>query len=428
MKKILGLASLIMASLSLAACSPKGDTLFVMTYNGADPNMANLWYPGFRDNAKDYGFTLNWQDANNKIEESQKWFDIAKNDSSTLGFAVNVVDQKNVKPFIDGAKSVNKPIVLWNREAAKNDGTVDTDLMKSYDKAWYVGIESAEGGRYQGKMMAEYILKNGGISKFDANNDGKIGIMVVRGEDSHADAEARSTWAPYYLDAYLTHGDFANDAEADTYVSENYKVNDTQFAPKSWTSDGSGDASKSQFKSIAFKSTSIFTAVNSGGTTWDGETAATKAQALLAGGDGNFFDVILSNNDGMAVQIANTSAFKQSSKALISGIDALPEALQASHDQPTRYVGSIRNDGKAQAKVVLDAMKNLIGTKGEDGKYTGQVDLTTVKTLGGLTVVTTKEAWNADPKSVWYDANTKAFRVHHAILTSDSDEIKNYGK
>lgn len=32
-------------------------------------------------------------------------------------------------------------------------------------------------------------------------------------------------------------------------------------------------------------------------------------------------------------------------------------------------------------------------------------------------VVTTKADWLADAKSLWYDSEHKAFRVHHVILT-----------
>lgn len=116
---------------------------------------------------------------------------------------------------------------------------------------------------------------------------------------------------------------------------------------------------------VTFKKIEIIgcqTAKNTAGATWDPNTAATQVNNVLTGDNGTKVDVVLSNNDGMAVQIAKSKTFIDS-KALIAGIDALPDAISQLKTNGSQYVASIRNDGKLQSKVVLQALKNMIDGK-----------------------------------------------------------------
>ncbi len=365
--------------------------LYVSTYNNADPNMSNLWKPGYDANAERFGFESHWDDAANDDNKGLQNFKAAVTSNSYDAYALNLVSQTNGANYLNEIKKVNVPVVFWNRELAKSNGDIDVDLMKSYKNAYYVGIESAEGGRYEGRAIAEHILKNGGVTKFDRNSDGKVGVYVVKGEDGHADAEARCVWAPIYLDAFLA--GMTTDAE----IMEAYKP--------------TGNLTGVNVPGVTFKKIEIIgcqTAKNTAGATWDPNTAATQVNNVLTGDNGTKVDVVLSNNDGMAVQIAKSKTFIDS-KALIAGIDALPDAISQLKTNGSQYVASIRNDGKLQSKVVLQALKNMI-----DGKdITADMD----KIDEFDKVVTTKAEWLADANSLWYDSEHKAFRVHHVILT-----------
>ena len=157
--------------------------LYVSTYNNADPNMSNLWKPGYDANAEKFGFESHWDDAANDDNKGLQNFKAAVTSNSYDAYALNLVSQTNGANYLNEIKKVNVPVVFWNRELAKSNGDIDVDLMKSYANAYYVGIESAEGGRYEGRAIAEHILKNGGVTKFDRNSDGKVGVYVVKGED-----------------------------------------------------------------------------------------------------------------------------------------------------------------------------------------------------------------------------------------------------
>ncbi len=181
--------------------------LFALTYNNADPNMSGLWKPGFNDFGKEYGYQVDWTDSANDNQKALEALDAAvkqTGDDAYDGYLINLVDQTNGKNFINKIPT-DKPIIFWNRELSDGKGNIDTDLMKSRENIYYVGIESAEGGRLQGEMAAEWFnanyKNNNGI---DRNGDKKIGYIVVRGEKGHADAEARTTASPQLLDEKLS--------------------------------------------------------------------------------------------------------------------------------------------------------------------------------------------------------------------------------
>ena len=169
--------------------------VFALTYNNADPNMSGLWKPGFNDFGKTLNMQVDWVDGQNDDKKAIEAVEQAATKDYDA-FLINVVDQTNGAKYIDALKATGKPIIFWNREVKK-------EQMAAYDKAYYVGIESAEGGRLQGQMAAQYIKENGGFEKFDRNGDGRIGFIVVRGEKGHSDAEARTVESPKNLEEYL---------------------------------------------------------------------------------------------------------------------------------------------------------------------------------------------------------------------------------
>ena len=375
MKKFVLGAAAVVAVLGLASCGGKeaqGDSkdLYALSYNLGDPNMSTLWGPGLEAASVELGFNkISLQDAKNDEAKAQEALDAAtlKNNAAYL---INVVDQKNGKTYAKKVKDTGKPLIFWNRE-------VDKDAMDSYDKAYYVGIESAEGGRYQGKMAAEYVNKVG-FDKLDRNGDGKLGVIVVRGEAGHPDADARTLFSPEYLEKNLTGGN----------------------------KDAKGSVSGNEYDDKTFNKVDVLTIVDgkaTDGTTWDPATATSEVERVLST-HGDKVDLVLSNNDGMALGIIKSSEFKKSG-CPIWGVDALADALTEIGREGTQFMGTVQNDGKAQAKVVVQVAKNLI-----EGKDINE----------GLTVVNTKADWEANGSAVWYDAPAKAFRVHHALITAES--------
>ena len=376
MKKLIPFAALAFVGLMATSCTGTGggefsNQIFTLSYNLSDPNMSGLWKPGLEEASVAEGFDkISVFDAKNDDSEAVKMTETAGT-QNYAGYLINVVDQTNGASYLNKLTSTGKPVIFWNRE-------VDKSVLTSYDKAYYVGIESAEGGRYQGQMAAEYVNKVG-FDKIDRNKDGKLGVIVVRGEKGHADAEARTLYSPMYLERNLEGGN----TSADGSVSGN-----------TYTTKGTWN--KVEVKSIV-------DGTDTAGTTWDPVTAATEVARVLTD-EGDSIDLVLSNNDGMALGIITNETFKNSGIP-IWGVDALSDALTEIKKENTQFMGTVQNDGRTQAAVCVKAVKNL----SEDKAITD-----------GMKVVNTKAEWENDPAAYWYDSENKAIRVHHAKITADN--------
>ena len=88
---------------------------------------------------------------------------------------------------------------------------------------------------------------------------------------------------------------------------------------------------------------------------WDAAMAKDKTDAWLSSSKANDIEVIISNNDGMAM--GALEATKAHGKKLpIYGVDALPEVLQLI--KKGEIAGTVLNDGVGQAQAVVDLSSN----------------------------------------------------------------------
>ncbi len=348
MKKLVLFLVAIATCITLVGCtSNDGDKVFILTYNNADPNMSSLWKPGFETAAKDLDLKIDWVDGQNDDQKALEALDAAVASNDYVAYLINMVDQSNAQTYLNKVKTTGKPCIFWNREASET-------VMNSYDDAYYVGIRSAEGGEMQGQMAAEYIkaqLDAGNI--VDRNGDGKIGYIVVRGERGHADAEARTTESPKFLASTLT----------------------------------------SLGTNLGVEEVALVDGTDTSGASWDPVTATNEVERVLTSDTNNEVDIVLSNNDGMALGIVKGTQFKAAGIPIF-GVDALSDALTAVNNGEMQ--GTIKNDGKTQALVCLQLVKNLMA---EENISTGMSDIDGV---------------------LPYETQGKAFRVNHLIITKSN--------
>ena len=100
--------------------------------------------------------------------------------------AINLVDPGAATAIAEKAKAADIPVIFFNKEYPEG-----TDKV-GYDKAWYVGTNSAESGVIQGQLMAEKWKAN---PTWDKNKDGKMQYVMLMGEPGHPDAEARTKYS-----------------------------------------------------------------------------------------------------------------------------------------------------------------------------------------------------------------------------------------
>lgn len=98
------------------------------------------------------------------------------------------------KEIIDEIKDKNIPVIFASKRIEK----VDENIIKSYDKAYYVLPDSEQAGILQGKMLAnmwnkdkrdidtnkdnvmQYVVLQGGISSMGTNDRTKYSIMTIK--------------------------------------------------------------------------------------------------------------------------------------------------------------------------------------------------------------------------------------------------------
>lgn len=216
--------------------------------------------------------------------------------------AVNLVDPAAASTIIEKARFEEIPIVFYNKEPSKKD-------MDSYDKAYYVGTDSKESGIIQGQLIGKHWKKN---PSWDLNKDGKIQYVLLKGEPGHPDAEARTTYVIKTLN--------------DMGISTEKLHMDTAM--------------------------------------WDAAMAKDKMEAWLSGPNGNKIEVVIANNDGMAMGAVEALKANGKAKLPVFGVDALAEALTMVENGD--MAGTVLNDGDVQGEATYRIAKNLAQGKEPD--------------------------------------------------------------
>lgn len=100
---------------------------------------------------------------------------------------VNLVDTGAAQTVLDKIKTAGKPVVFFNREPQ------DQAIIKSYDKACFVGTNAKDAGIIQGKMVAD--LWSADTAKYDKNGDGILQYVMLKGEPDNPEAVARTEYS-----------------------------------------------------------------------------------------------------------------------------------------------------------------------------------------------------------------------------------------
>lgn len=222
--------------------------------------------------------------------------------------AINLVDPAAAGTIIDKAKAANIPVVFFNKDPGEA-------ALKVYDKAFYVGADPKQSGKIQGKLIAKLWKENPG---WDLNKDGVLDFVLLKGEPGHPDAEARTKYSIDKLNA----------------------------------------------SDVKTKQLQLDTGM------WDAAKAKDIMQAWLSGPTGKQIEVVITNNDAMAM--GAIEAMKAQGNVLPTfGVDALPEALQLIKADSLK--GTVLNDGEGQAKAVYALSVDL--ANGKDPKQNAAIKL-----------------------------------------------------
>lgn len=106
---------------------------------------------------------------------------------------VNLVDRTNASTIIDAAMDKNIPIVFFNREPVAED-------IFRWENIYYVGTDAKATAVLQGQILIDAYNKN--PEMLDKNGDGKLQYVMLEGEMGHQDSIIRTEWSVQTLTDY----------------------------------------------------------------------------------------------------------------------------------------------------------------------------------------------------------------------------------
>ena len=228
----------------------------------------------------------------------------------------------------------DKPLVIFNRQPSDpTTGKIDMTTMNWNDKTYYVGFDAAGGGAVQGALIMEFLAK--ADASIDRNGDGVLGYVLCIGDVGHNDSKARTegirralgTWAGSTDPGVVQPGTI-------TIAGKTLKV--VELEGKAMT--------------------------GTDGSTWNAN-AATEAMGGWATKFADQIDMVVSNNDGMAMGCLQASNYPAG--VPIFGYDANADAIEAIG--AGKLSGTVSQNVDAQATATLQVLRNLLdGLTGAD--------------------------------------------------------------
>ena len=247
----------------------------------------------------------------------------------SMGFAATKKAKKT------NVKNKDKPLVFFNRQPSDpTTGAIDTAAVNWNAKTYYVGFDAAGGGAVQGKLITDY-LASADPAKIDRNGDGTIGYVLCIGDVGHNDSKARTEGIRKALGTW----------------------NGTTDPGK--VKEGSVTVGGKTFKVVELEGKAM---TGTDGSTWNAN-AATEAMGGWATKFGTQIDLVVSNNDGMAMGCLQASNYPTG--VPIFGYDANADAVEAIG--AGKLNGTVSQNVDAQAAGTLQVIRNLLdGLTGAD--------------------------------------------------------------
>ena len=251
--------------------------------------------------------------------------------TGTNALVINLVESGSIsvaQSLLDVAKNNNLPAVFFNRAVSTDDEAAGA-LFLSYDKSAFIGTKFEEAGQMQGTMIGKYVVEH--YDEIDLNGDGIISYVMFKGDDANQEAILRTQYGVEYANIELVAAGkpelkFYDDSNANKYLVD---LNGT------WSNTASYE--------------------------YMGTILAKYNEA-----NGNMVELIIANNDDMAIGAINalkTAGYNNGSGKVIPvfGVDAVEEAKKAINNG--EMTGTIKQDALGMADAVATITANLIEGK-----------------------------------------------------------------
>lgn len=208
---------------------------------------------------------------------------------------INLVDRTRAASIIDKAMEADIPIVFFNREPVQED-------LKKWDKLYYVGTDAQLNGKMEGQIVVDAYKAS--PSSIDRNGDGILQYIMIEGEMRHQDSVLRT------------------ESSVQAIMDAGIQVEKIDGGIASWERSQGAALAEEYFNNY-----------------------------------GKQIELIICNNDDMALGVIDTVNRLGLDFNNIVGIDGTPQGLEAV--EKGQMLGTVVIDYERQAQIILDLAYSL---------------------------------------------------------------------
>lgn len=176
--------SMSLISISLMSCGENNSHISLFVYTSLDTFMQG-YAKQIQDTLKDKYNVITFDGESSQTYQNDQIVSEINNPESKF-LLINLVDRLASKTIIEKASTESKPIVFLNREPLEKD-------LRGSKLAYYVGARPESDGEIQGNIINEFFESSTNfLVNYDRNSNGKLDILLIKGEQGHQDTENRS--------------------------------------------------------------------------------------------------------------------------------------------------------------------------------------------------------------------------------------------
>jgi methyl-galactoside transport system substrate-binding protein len=309
--------ALVILLFLMSGCASKTETVPLFIYDASDAYINEFEKKIQLVDQSDFNLKT-YGGQNSQIIQNEQIDQVFKEKHPLM--IINPVDRLSVYAIIEKARQSNTTIIFFNREPLASD-------LASYDKVYYVGADATQSAELQASLIMDLFGNDPhSLNNLDKNHDGIIQTVILKGEQGHQDAEARTK-----------------------YVIEN--LTDAGY--------------RVEVMDIVIAN-------------WDRETAYDLMDGLLEK-NGEAMELLISNNDAMALgaidRMSEKGIFSDTDKNgvidrdnepwfPVVGIDGITPAIESIK---TGYLyGTVKNDSQNMALIIIELTKWLLEKRSLD--------------------------------------------------------------
>lgn len=169
--------------LFLSACQTQKVSIPLFIYDLNDPYMASFAKQIEAEMSNQY-LIKTYDAANSQIIQNEQ-IETSMLDHNVL--IINPVDRLSVFSVIQKAILENNKIIFFNREPLNSD-------LNEYVNAYYVGADAKQSAQLQAELIMDLFGTTYDLNEHDLNQDNSIQAVILKGEQGHQDAEARTEY------------------------------------------------------------------------------------------------------------------------------------------------------------------------------------------------------------------------------------------